>query len=160
MHRFACFGVLFASTLSIPALVAQQPNPVPAHDRAVYPQVDQAHTQVAEAVRLSGEQHKPVVLDFGTDQCASCQVTAGFFTDEHVRAQIAEHFLLVHVNIGPKAKQNADLARRYGADMTKGLPVLVVLDPSGKTLGTSNEFSKAQNMSSNDLVTFLNKYRQ
>ena len=159
MRRFVCSGVLLASMLSVPALLAQSPNPIPAHDKAVYPQVTQGNGQVGEALRLAAAQGKRVVLDFGTNQCASCQVTAGFFTDEHVHAQIAEHFLLVHVNVGPKAHQNTDLARRYGADVAKGLPAIVVLDPSGKTLGASNEFSNAPNMSANDLLTFLNKYR-
>ncbi len=153
--------LLVAATFLTPMALspAQEPNPVPTTFKTIYPAVSAASGQLHEAFQMAAQQHKNVVLDFGTDQCSSCQATSTFFPEEHVHAQIAEHFLLVHINVGAKAHQNTREAQRFGVDLSKGLPALAVVDPSMKVLGTTNEFAKAQNMSSNDLLDFLNKYR-
>ena len=153
--------LLAAATLLTPMAFspAQEPNPVPTTFKSIYPAASAASGQLHEAFQMAAQQHKNVVLDFGADQCSSCQVTATFFPEAHVHAQIAEHFLLVHINVGPKAHQNTRFAQSFGVDLSKGLPALAVVDPSRKVLGTTNEFAKAQNMSSNDLLDFLNKSR-
>lgn len=153
--------ILFTTSLLLilPLATAQEPNPVPQKFKKVYPQPSRATSDVQQAMKLAAQQHKRILLDFGTDQCADCQVLSGFWTTTTNQAQVAQRFLLVHINVGPRADQNADLVQRFQADVKTGTPVLVVADSDGKVIQVSKEFQHARNESAEDLTAFLNKAR-
>lgn len=152
---------LLAASLALllPLAHAQQPNPVPQKYKNVYPQPSQADRDVQQAMKLAAQQHKRVILDFGTDQCAECQVLAGFWTTTTNQAQVAERFLLVHINVGPKSDQNVGLGHRFQAEVKYGIPIVVVTESDGKIVEVTKEFERAHNESAEDLTAFLNKAR-
>ena len=152
--------LLAASLLLIlPLAPAQQPNPVPQQFKTVYPQPGRAAGDVQQAMKLAAQQHKRVILDFGTNQCAECQVLSGFWQTTTNQAQVAERFLLVHINVGPKSDQNLGLAHRYQAEVKYGIPIVVVTESDGKVVEVTKEFERAHNESPEDLTGFLNKAR-
>ena len=145
--------------LGAPMTLSQEPNPIPPTFKAIYPQASQAQAQVEEAMKLAAQQHKRVILDFGTNNCPDCQALGSFFGDRVNHDQIGEHFLLVHVNVG-QSTENLGIAQRFHADVKGGIPVLSVIDGAGQVKGTDLEFRRARNRSANDLTVFLNKARQ
>jgi hypothetical protein len=141
---------------------AQEPNPVPTHFRTIYPPPSQAHAQVEQAMHLAAQQHKRILLDFGNNRNPDCQVLAGYLQQQPNEAQIAEHFLLVNINLGPNLKQNLDLAQRFGADPGKGIPAVSVIDGSGHIIHPAShaDFAGARYMGLPDVTAFLNKWRE
>ncbi len=152
----AAASVLAAAPLAL----SQAPNPIPPTFTNIYPQASTAHAQVEQAMKLAAQQHKRVVLNFGTDDCPDCQALGEFFRNRINHDQIAEHFLIVRIDVGKKSNQNLDLAQRFHADVPGGIPVLSVIDGDGHVVQTNNEFRMARNRSANDLTVFLNKARE
>lgn len=144
-----------------PIAIAQEPNPIPQTFRSIYPQPSDAQSQVNQAMTLAAQQNKRVILDFGTNQCADCQVLEILLHKQPNQTQIAEHFLLVHIDVGPKHNQNLDLARRYNIPVQNGVPALAVIDGEGHLIHAQShgEFTHARNMSTSDVTHFLNKWR-
>ena len=157
---FAISAVLFGAVAGFSASAnAQEPNPLPQKFNTIYPAPGQARNDVQKAMEFAAQQHKRLLLDFGTDRCAECQVLSGFWATDTNRAQVADRFLLVHVNVGAKGDQNRALAQRFHVDPKAGLPIVVVADGDGKVLNVSKEFLRAHNESAEDLTGFLNKAR-
>jgi thiol:disulfide interchange protein len=158
--RFAFLAVATVF-LAVPVAGAQSPNPVPTTFRSIYPASSQANSQVDQAIKLAAEQNKRVLLDFGTDQCADCQVLEEYLEEEPNKAQIEEHFVLVHIDVGKKLQQNRALAQKYGIPLKKGVPALAVVDGQGHVLyaQANGEFKNARFMGANDITVFLNKWR-
>ncbi len=163
MHSLKIATTVLAAAFlaAVPQLSAQEPNPIPLKFHAIYPQPSQARAQVDQAMQLAVQQHKRVLLAFGNDQSPDCQVLDDLLHEPPNQGQIAEHFLVVHINVGPKLDQNLDLARRFGIPLEKGVPALSVIDGSGQVIHaqTDGEFTHARNMGPADVTEFLNKWR-
>ena len=152
--------MLAAATLfaTAPWLPAQQPNPIPQHFKSIYPSSTQAQAQVHEAMQLAAQQHKRVLLVFGTDQCADCQAYEILLDSPHNHDQIAEHFLLVHIDVGSKHTQNLTIGRRFGIDVQQGIPAVSVIDGQGHVIHAQT-INHAHNMGDADVTAFLNRWR-
>ena len=155
---------LIAATLLLAspfALFAQSPNPVPTTKvRDIYPQSAQAKARVQKAMQLAKQQHKRVILNFGTDQCADCQVLEKYLHADVNQAQIDKYYLVVNVDIGKKHNLNLDIASRYGFSLDNGIPALAVIDGSGHVIHapTKGEFTRARYMNEGDVTEFLNRW--
>ena len=156
---FAAALLVFALP-AIPGAFAQEPNPIPTHFDTIYPSPAQAQQDLDKAMRSAAQQHKRIILDFGSNESADSQVLATFFENHINESQVSEHFIVVPVNVGKKGDQNKELTQRLDVPVAKGQPVLVVLDPTGQVLTRDEDFRLAHNMSPNDLTVFLNQWRQ
>ncbi|MEZ5415293.1 MAG: thioredoxin family protein [Opitutaceae bacterium] len=102
------------------------------------PQAD-ANVLISEALSVAKLDHKHVLLMFGANWCIWChRLHATLEGNPEVAAALAEDFVLVMVDVNTRhgPKRNADVNERYGNPIQHGLPVLVVLDATGKQLTT------------------------
>jgi thiol:disulfide interchange protein len=158
-NLFAALLLTAASLVAVAPLAhAQEPNPIPPTFQHIYPAASQAQSQVQQAMQLATQQHKRILLVFGTDKCADCQAYETLLDSEHNRAQLSEHFLLVHINVGPKRNQNLDLVSRFGATVQRNIPAVSVIDGEGHVIHAQS-INHARNMGDPDVTEFLNKWR-
>ena len=65
---------------------------------------------------------------------------SGFWGTDTNQAQVAERFLLVHVNVGERRAATASLAQRFHVIAKAGLPIVVVATPTAQVVEVSREF--------------------
>lgn len=115
-----------------PAAVKPAAN-APAKD-PIYDESADARKVVAEAVAKAKSEKKRVLVTLGANWCGWCRALEKTFTkDGKVAAEIAKSYVPVKVDVGRMTK-NLDLAASWGADPKQGVPLLVVLDGSGKAV--------------------------
>ena len=122
-----------ASAQPGPGIVAApaevKPPSVPVYDEAA-----DAKADVAAAVAKAKTEKKRVLVTLGANWCGWCRALDRTFTkDDKVTAAIAKSYVPVKVDVG-RMKKNLDLAASLGADVKKGIPLLVVLDGTGKAV--------------------------
>ena len=99
-----------------------------------YDEAADAKAVVAAAVAQAKKEKKRVLVTLGANWCGWCRSLDRTFTkDEKVSAAIAKSYVPVKVDVGRMTK-NLDLAATWGADPKKGVPLLVVLDATGKAV--------------------------
>ncbi len=94
---------------------------------------------ITQAQTRAAAEHKNILLDFGANWCPWCHRLHGTMnSDAAVRAELDHDYIVVMVDVNMRkgVKRNADVNARYGNPIHEGLPVLVVLDSSGKQLVT------------------------
>ena len=125
----------------------------------IYPKNVDAKAEIREALARATREHKRVILVFGADWCFDCKVLE-FALHHSDAATPAQHFILVHIDIG-EGELNKDLVAKYGIPEKHGVPALAVLDSSGTILysDTHREFQSAGSMDPEELITFLNKWK-
>jgi thioredoxin 1 len=128
--------------------------------RDIYPEPEQAKTDLAAALKSAASSHKRVILDFGGNWCGDCQVLDLYFHDAKNRPILETNFVLVHVNIG-KMDANLDLAAKYEIPLNKGVPALAVLSENGALLYSqkSGEFEAMRRMESSSVTAFLVQWK-
>jgi thiol:disulfide interchange protein len=133
---FAAFLVLVPSTLR-----AQTPAPAPAPKPAakqveapVYDESADAKADIAAALARAKRDNKRVLLQWGANWCGWCRLLHRLATtDKDVKKELLYEYEVVHVDIG-RFEKNADLAEKYAAKISEGVPYLTVLDADGKVL--------------------------
>jgi thioredoxin 1 len=146
--------------LSLVAAVALTVGPAFSASRDIYPDPDQAKTDLAAALKTAASTHKRVIVDFGGNWCGDCQVLDIYFHNPENRPILESNYVLVHVNVG-HYDANLDIAKRYGIPLEKGVPALVVLSDTGKVLLSqkSGEFEKMRKMEANSVTSFLVQWK-
>lgn len=100
----------------------------------IYDEAADAKADVAAAVAKAKKEKKRVLVTLGGNWCGWCRALDRTFTkDEKVAAAIAKSYVPLKVDIG-KMNKNLDLTASWGADVKKGVPLLVVLDGQGKAV--------------------------
>jgi thiol:disulfide interchange protein len=129
-------------------------------ERTIYPDPEQAPTEIAAALKTAAQDHKRVLLDFGGNWCGDCIVLDMYFHNEQNRPLLDKNFVLVHVNVG-HYDANLDLAKKYGIPLEKGVPAVAVLSAAGKLLYSqrSGEFEKMRQMDSGEVTRFLVQWK-
>ena len=127
----------------------------------IYPAPEQAHADLAAALKQAPAAHKRILVDFGANWCGDCKALDIYMHDAVNHPLLESSFLLVHVNIG-RMDANTDLARQYGVPLDKGVPALAVLDEHGQLLYSqkSGEFESMSRMQSSDVTRFLKRWRR
>lgn len=144
-----------------PAATDSQPQGHAAIEKKhIYSETANPTADIAAALQQAKAENKHVILDFGGDWCGDCQVLdINFHTDPNTEL-IAQHFLIVHIDIGHMDK-NVDVAEKYGVPLSKGVPALAVLDGDGKLLYSqkTGEFEDMRNMNPQSVTDFLNRWK-
>jgi thioredoxin 1 len=129
-------------------------------DKDLYPANADPRAEINEAEGKAAKEHKRVLLVFGANWCYDCHVLdLAFHRPEFV--PVMASYEVVHVDIGPDGKKNADLAQQYGVPLDKGIPALAVLESDGKLIVSqkNGEFENARAMTPEVLLAFLNKWK-
>jgi Thioredoxin-like len=119
-----------------------------------------AHTEIAEALKLAAQQHKRVLVVFGANWCFDCHVLDLAFHRPDVAAVLTPNYEVVHVDVGEYDK-NLDIMQQFQVPKERGIPAIAVLDSNGKLLYSQKggEFEKARSLSPEDVLAFLNKWK-
>jgi thioredoxin 1 len=126
----------------------------------IYPDGGRAEQDIASALARAGKEKKRVLLDFGGNWCGDCQVLEIYFHNAANRPLLEQNYVLVPVNIG-RYDENLDIAARYGVPVTKGVPALAVLEPSGELVYSQRnaEFEAMRKMDSASVTAFLLQWK-
>jgi thiol:disulfide interchange protein len=153
---------------SLIALAALSLIPAVAHADSEYPKMGgdifdlhaDADSQIASAISAATLEHKNILLDFGANWCVWChRLHTTFETDPGVAKALKDGFIVVMVDVNNRhgESRNAAVIERYGNPVQHGIPVLVVLDSSGKQLTTkdSGELEEGGSHSPAKITAFL-----
>jgi thiol:disulfide interchange protein len=144
----------------IPAAALHADPEYPKMGPDIYDVQADGQAQVAAAISTAAITHKTVLLDFGANWCIWChRLHATFENDPAVSKELKDGFIVVMVDVNTRRgeKRNAALIERYGNPVVHGIPVLVVLDSSGKQLTTkdSGELEDGEGHSPAKITAFL-----
>lgn len=148
--------VALAALLALAACKA----PVTSTRREIYPDPSQAKSDLAAALTTAAQSHKRILLDFGGNWCADCQVLNIYFHDDRNRPLLEANFVLVPINIG-HMDANLDIAERYEVPLRRGVPALAVLSENGTLLYSQKggEFEAMRRMESSAVTGFLVQWK-
>jgi thiol:disulfide interchange protein len=135
-------------------------SPMPSLNRHIYSQTADPKADIAAAITQAGKENKRIILVFGGDWCADCQVLDIYLRENPNLQLLAQNFILVHVDIG-QMDHNVDIASKYKVPIQLGVPALAVLDSSGNLLFSqqNKEFENMRNMNVASVTEFLNRWK-
>jgi thioredoxin-related protein len=119
--------------------------------------------QVADALKTAQTDHKNVVIVFGANWCIWCRRLHAAFQTPAVARELASHFVVVELDTNTRkgTKRNADVNARYGDPIAQGVPMIVVLEATGKQLTTlsTDELEEGDGHSPKKILAFLAKWQ-
>jgi thioredoxin 1 len=126
-----------------------------------YPADADAHAEIKEAEERAATQHKRVLLVFGANWCFDCHVLDLAFQWPDLAPVVTSGYEVVHVDLGPDEKKNADLVAQFEVPLDKGIPALAVVESDGKLVVSqkNGEFEDARSLTPEALLEFLNKWK-
>jgi hypothetical protein len=130
-------------------------------NRDLYPASADAHADLQAAEKRAAAEHKRVLLVFGANWCFDCHVLDLAFQRPELASVLNASYEVVHVDLGPDSKKNADLVAQYQIPLNKGVPALAIAEPDG-TLVVSNkdgEFQNVRGMTPESVRAFLYEWR-
>jgi hypothetical protein len=98
----------------------------------IYPADADAHADIKAAEEKAAAQNKRVLLVFGANWCFDCHVLDLAFQRPDLAPVVASGYEVVHVDLGPDEKKNADLVKQFDVPLDKGIPALAVAESDGK----------------------------
>jgi thiol:disulfide interchange protein len=151
-----------ALALTLLAMTATLPPPANAQiidkvNKNLYSETANPTADIAVALAQARREHKRVLLDFGGNWCADCQLLDIYYRQSPNAELLAKNFILVHVNIGHMDK-NVDVAKKYNVPIAKGVPALAVIDAQGKVLYSERE-KEFEHTTPEAITAFLNRWK-
>ena len=137
--------------------VLKQPSSI---SKDIYPASADAHADLQAAEKRAGEEHKRVLLVFGANWCYDCHVLDLAFQRPDLAAVLASSYEIVHVDLGPDGKKNAELVTQYQIPLNKGVPAVAVAESDGTLVVSqkNGEFENARGMTAEAMLAFLNQW--
>jgi thioredoxin 1 len=135
----------------------QQPSDM---NKNIYPADADAHAELKEAEAKAAAGHKRVLLVFGANWCYDCHVLDLAFHRPDFTSVMAG-YEVVHIDLGPDEKKNADLVQQFNVPLDKGIPALAVAESDGKLVVSqkNGEFEDARSMTPDAVLEFLSKWK-
>ena len=127
---------LFAAT----TVFAAEPE-YPKQGPDVYDREADGTAQIAAALVQAKAEHKRVLLKLGANWCVWChRLSATMHENQPVAQELADNFVLVLVDVNHRdgRSRNDTVNAQYGNPVQFGLPVLLVLDETGRLLTTQD----------------------
>jgi thioredoxin 1 len=158
--RCALAGALLLSAPSFAAPVPPAGSGFQMTATKIFSDTADAKQEIQEAILKANAEHKHVLLDFGGNWCADCQLLNIYFHDPGNASLLAANYVVVEVNIGEYDK-NLDIAQKYGIPLKLGVPAMAVLDGKGRLLYAqrNGEFEKMRKLDSSAVNAFLEKWK-
>lgn len=148
--------LVYAERTDAPAL--KQPSDM---KKDIYPATADARAEIKEAEAKAAREHKRLLLVFGANWCFDCHVLDLAFQRPELAPIIAAGYEIIHVDLGPDERKNADLVAQYQIPLEKGIPALAIADADGKLVVSqkNGEFEDARGLTPQTLADFLNKWK-
>ena len=129
--------------------------------KEIYPATADAHAELKEAKEKAARDHKRLLLVFGANWCFDCHVLDLAFQRAELAPIVAANYEVVHVDLGPDEKKNADLVQQFDIPLNKGIPAMAVADSDGKLIVSqkNGEVEDARQLTPEFLAEFLNKWK-
>jgi thioredoxin 1 len=126
----------------------------------IYPEDADARAEIKEAEEKAATLHKRLLLVFGANWCYDCHVLDLAFHRPDF-ASVMAGYEVVHIDLGPDEKKNADLVKQFDVPLDKGIPALAVAESDGKLVVSqkNGEFEDARSLTPEVLLEFLNKWK-
>jgi len=127
----------------------------------LYPASADAHADLMAAEKKAAEEHKRVLLVFGANWCFDCHVLDLAFQRPDLASVLETSYEVVHIDLGPDSKKNADLVTQYQIPLDKGVPAVAVAESDGKLVVSqkNGEFENARGMTPEAMLAFLNEWK-
>ena len=127
----------------------------------IYPANADAHAEIRDAEERAAKEHKRLLLVFGANWCFDCHVLDLAFQRPDLAPIVNGNYEVVHIDLGPDEKKNADLVEQYAIPLNKGIPALAVAESDGKLVVSQKEgeFEDARGLTAEVLAEFLNKWK-
>lgn len=127
----------------------------------LYPADADAHAEIQRAEEKAAKAHKRLLLVFGANWCFDCHVLDLAFQRPEVAPIIAANYEVIHVDIGPDGKKNADVAKQFDVSLDKGVPTIAVVESDGRVVVSekNGEFEDARQLTPEFVLEFLNQYK-
>ncbi len=142
------------SIVPAPAVVAQSEFHV---NRDLYSEAADPAADIAAAEKAARPTHKRILLEFGGNWCADCQLLDYYYRQSPNAELLAMHYVVVRVDIG-HMDHNMDIASRYHVPVAKGVPALAILDSNGKLLYSERD-KEFEHTSPEAITAFLNRWK-
>jgi thioredoxin 1 len=151
--------VIFFFAINAPAQFKPVPLQPPAQiNPHLYNPAADATLDIRHAIAAAAKEHKNVLLDFGGNWCIDCHILDNAFQQPRIAPLLNNNYVLVHVDVGQYDK-NLEVAKKYHADLSKGVPSLSVLDARGAVIYATKDFERARVLSQEDVIQFLDKWK-
>lgn len=120
---------------------ATAPTAPPYDGPGAFDKTVDAKVQVSRSLSSAQKCGKHVLLIYGANWCAdSTQMVALLQSDPEISRILRDSYLVTRIDVGPSGSgRNGDLVARYHATIKQGIPVLVVLDRSGRLLNDTRQ---------------------
>jgi thioredoxin 1 len=115
------------------ALAVAAPSAHAVEPQAIYDELADANRDIDAALEKAKNERKLVLLVFGANWCNDCQTFDAEMNAADLGSLIAEHYVLVKVDVG-RLKKNVDVAQKYELSAKRGIPAVAVVLPTGKKL--------------------------
>jgi len=127
----------------------------------IYPADVDAHQEVKEAEEKAAREHKRLLLVFGANWCFDCHVLDLAFQRPEIAPVVNANYEIVHVDLGPDEKKNADLVQQFEIPLDKGIPAMAVAESDGKLVVSqkNGEVEDARGMAPEAILAFLDKWK-
>ena len=126
-------------------------------NRDLYSETADPAADIAAAVKAARPAHKRILLEFGGNWCADCQLLDYYYRQSPNAELLAKHYVVVRVDIG-HMDHNMDIASRYHVPVAKGVPALAILDSNGKLLYSERD-KEFEHTSPEAITAFLNRWK-
>lgn len=152
----------YGSILLLLALITACATAPPYDGPGPFDKTADAKAQVSRALSSAQKSGKHVLLIYGANWCSDSTKTVALLqSDPEISRMLRESYLVTRIDVGPKGSgRNADLVAKYHATINKGIPVLVVLDESGRLLNDTRQkrLRDSDHKRPERIVDFLRKH--
>lgn len=134
------------------------------HDSSAahYPLDADASAVIDAALAQARDEDKQALIVFGADWCHDSRGLAETLDhNERLSTLIAEHYVLVRVDVGQRHR-NQDQLQRFGLEGTFGTPTLVIAEGEGQAVNglTAHDWRTAHDAAPSDIAAYLSRYAQ
>ncbi len=106
--------------------------------KQLYNPVDDAKTEIANAIKKAKNEGKHVLLQLGGNWCSWCKMFDKKVTsNDTLRVAMKKNYIIYHVNYS-KENKNEEVMASLGYPQRFGFPVFVILDGDGNRLHIQN----------------------
>lgn len=128
----------------------------------IYPADVDARAEIRDAEEKATSSNRRLLLVFGANWCFDCHVLDLAFQRPDIAPILAANYEVIHVDLGPDERKNADLVQQYQIPLNKGIPALAIAESDGRLVVSqkNGEFEDARGLTPEILAEFLNRWKQ